>query len=82
MRPSPTSSTPQARRALRPDSIVLDWNDTEGVRAAFAGHGHEVAAAVLEPYIHTFGCVAPEPGFLEALRELTTRTARCSSSTR
>ncbi len=55
------------------DAIVLDWNDTEGVRAVFAARGAEIAAAVLEPYIHTFGCVPPAPGFLEALRELTSR---------
>lgn len=55
------------------DSVIVDFNDTAAVRSAFAEHGSELAAAVLEPYVHTFGCVAPEPGFLEALRELTTQ---------
>jgi glutamate-1-semialdehyde 2,1-aminomutase len=55
------------------DAIVLDWNDTQAVRDAFDRHGDEIAAVVTEPYIHTFGAVAPAPGFLETLREITTR---------
>ena len=54
-------------------AIVLDWNDAGAVRAAFAEHGDEIAAVVTEPYIHTFGAVAPAEGFLETLRELTAR---------
>lgn len=59
--------------AATADAIVLDWNDSEGVRAAFARHGKEIAAVITEPYIHTFGAVPPAPGFLETLRDLTAR---------
>jgi glutamate-1-semialdehyde 2,1-aminomutase len=59
--------------AAAAEAIVLDWNDSEGVRAAFAAHGSEIAAVITEPYIHTFGAVPPAPGFLETLRDLTTR---------
>ena len=55
------------------DAIVLDWNDEQALRAAFDAHGHEIAAAITEPYMHTFGAVPPAPGFLEALRDLSTR---------
>jgi glutamate-1-semialdehyde 2,1-aminomutase len=53
------------------DTIVLDWNDFDGVRAAFAAHGSEIAAVICEPYILSYGCVPPAPGFLELLRGLT-----------
>ena len=53
------------------DVIVLEWNDFESVRAAFAAHGDTLAAVVCEPYILSYGCVPPAPGFLELLRELT-----------
>lgn len=60
---------------LHPDSladvILLEWNDTAGVRAAFDEYGDEIAAIITEPYIHSFGCVPAEPGFLELLRSIT-----------
>lgn len=55
------------------DVIVVEWNDEAGLRAAFEQHGGELAAALAEGYIHSFGCVPPKPGFLELLRELCTQ---------
>jgi glutamate-1-semialdehyde 2,1-aminomutase len=54
------------------DIIVVEWNDAAAVRAAFAAEGGQIAAVVCEPYVLSYGCVAPAPGFLELLRELTT----------
>jgi len=54
------------------DVVVVEWNDFDGLRAAFAEHGSELAAAFAEGYIHSFGCVPAQPGFLELLRELCT----------
>lgn len=53
------------------DVIVLEWNDFEGVKSSFSAHGGELAAVVCEPYVLSYGCVPPAPGFLELLRELT-----------
>ncbi len=53
--------------------IVLDWNDAEAVEAAFASDGAEIAAIICEPYLFSYGCVAPAPGFLELLRQITNR---------
>jgi len=55
------------------DVVVCEWNDAEGVRAAFAEHASELAAVFAEPYVHSYGCVAPEPGFLEELHALCSR---------
>src|SRR5690606_27854279 len=35
-------------------------------------HPGEIAAVILEPVCGNMGCVAPQPGFLEGLRALTT----------
>jgi glutamate-1-semialdehyde 2,1-aminomutase len=51
------------------DVLVVEWNDEAGVRAVFEQHGDHLAAVFCEPYVHSFGCVAPAPGFLELLRE-------------
>lgn len=55
------------------DVIVVEWNDFAGVEAVFANHGEEIAAVITEPFIHSFGCVPAEAGFLELLRSLTSR---------
>ena len=55
------------------DIIFRDWNDLQAARSVFAGLGSEIGAVVCEPYVHSFGCVAPARGFLEGLRELCSR---------
>jgi glutamate-1-semialdehyde 2,1-aminomutase len=55
------------------DVTVVEWNDGIALRQAFADHGSELAAVFCEPYVHSYGCVAPAPGFLEEIRELSTR---------
>ena len=55
------------------DTIVVDYNDTAALRDAFAQHGHEIAAVIVEPYVGNMGLVLPLPEFLPALRELCTK---------
>jgi len=40
---------------------------------AFSMHGPEIAAVVVEPVAGNMGVVPPSPGFLELLRDITTR---------
>ena len=53
------------------DTIVVPYNDTAAVEAAFAAHPGDVAAVIVEPVCGNMGTVAPGPGYLEALREIT-----------
>jgi len=53
-------------------TLVLDYNDADAVRAAFAQHGGEIACVIVEPVAGNMNLVKPAPGFLEALRELCT----------
>jgi glutamate-1-semialdehyde 2,1-aminomutase len=52
-------------------TAVLPFNDVAAVRALFAARGDQVAAVIVEPVVGNMGCVPPEPGFLELLREVT-----------
>jgi len=51
------------------ETIVLDYNDIEGVKACFATHGSDIAAVIVEPIAGNMNLVRPVAGFLETLRE-------------
>jgi len=52
-------------------TIVLPFNDADAVESALSDY--DVAAVILEPIPHNIGTVLPKPGYLERLRELTSR---------
>jgi glutamate-1-semialdehyde 2,1-aminomutase len=60
-------------RSFAETTIALPFNSIAAVEAAFAQRGSEIAAIIVEPVVGNMGCVPPAPGFLEALREITTR---------
>jgi len=49
-------------------TIVLDYNDIAGVKAAFATHGKEIACIIVEPIAGNMNLIKPIAGFLETLR--------------
>ena len=51
--------------------IVLPFNDVEALESLMRERGHEIAAVILEPVIHTIGCVVPSDDFMAALRRTT-----------
>jgi glutamate-1-semialdehyde 2,1-aminomutase len=53
------------------DTLVLRYNDPEGLQAAFQEHGPRIAAVIVEPVAGNMGCVKPSAAFRTALRELT-----------
>jgi glutamate-1-semialdehyde 2,1-aminomutase len=54
-------------------TIALPFNSVEAVEEAFRAHGGRIASVIVEPVVGNMGCVPPLPGFLEALREITSR---------
>ena len=52
------------------DTIVAPYNDLESAARAVARYGEGLACVIVEPVAGNMGVVPPEPGFLEALREL------------
>jgi glutamate-1-semialdehyde 2,1-aminomutase len=53
------------------DTLVVPFNDVKAVEAAFAQHGPDLAALIVEPVCGNMGAVAPRAGYLEALRQIT-----------
>ena len=55
------------------DWVMADYNDVDGVVAAFAAHGDHLAAVLVEPLQGSAGCIPGHPEFLQALRDLCDR---------
>jgi glutamate-1-semialdehyde 2,1-aminomutase len=58
-------------QAGQADTLVLQWNDTEGLQRLFAAQGDDIAAVICEPLLCNSGCIPAEPGFLAELRRIT-----------
>ncbi len=65
-------NSPGVPEHLTADTVVVPWNDPEGVTRAT--EEHELAAILAEPYAANMGLVPPREGFLEHLRERATAT--------
>ncbi len=53
-------------------TIVLDFNDLEGIEKVFEARGKEIAAVIVEPVAGNMNLIKPDPGFLGGLRRLCT----------
>ncbi len=65
--------SPGVPAALAALTLTAEFNDTGGVRELMRHRGPEIAAVIVEPVAGNMGVVPPAPGFLEALREETSR---------
>ena len=57
--------------AFTQHTIVLPFNDTGAVKAAFRANKNKIAAIIVEPVPGNAGLYLPKPGYLEFLREAT-----------
>lgn len=55
------------------DVLVGRYNDLEHLDGLLSGRERRLAAILVEPIVGNMGYVAPQPGFLEGLRERATR---------
>jgi glutamate-1-semialdehyde 2,1-aminomutase len=58
---------------LAQHTLVLDYNDAQGLTDAFAKHGKTIACVIVEPVAGNMNLIAPKPEFLTAMRELCTQ---------
>src|SRR2546423_2273933 len=58
---------------LTADTLTLPYNDLPAAQTLLDAQGGEIACVIVEPVVGNSGCIPPQPGFLEGLRELTAR---------
>jgi glutamate-1-semialdehyde 2,1-aminomutase len=56
--------------ALWPTTLIVPFNDASALEQAFADNPGQIAAVILEPVMMNIGIVVPQPGYLQALRDL------------
>ncbi|MFU8813764.1 MAG: glutamate-1-semialdehyde 2,1-aminomutase [Pseudomonadales bacterium] len=64
-------NSPGVPAAVAAQTLSLPFNRLEPLAEAFRDYGDDIAAVILEPVAGNMGCIPPEPGFLQGVRELT-----------
>lgn len=67
------AACPGVPQALAGLTLNAPYNDAAAVEKLFDLHRNQIAALIVEPIAANMGVVAPAPGFLQQLRDLTTQ---------
>lgn len=65
--------SPGVPKAYAGETLTAPYNDLEAITGLLESRGSEVAAVIVEPVAGNMGVVAPQPGYLEGLREATSK---------
>lgn len=66
-------AVPGVTEGVALDTLTAPYNDIEAVKKLVSMHRNEIAAIIIEPVAGNMGCILPEPGFLESLRDICSR---------
>ena len=64
--------SPGVPASLAQHTLTVPFNDATALADVFKQHA-DIAAVIVEPVVGNMGCVPPQAGFLEAVRDLTSR---------
>lgn len=62
--------SPGVPPAVAQSTLIVPYNDRAALKKVFEEHP-DIAAVIVEPVAGNMGCVPPQPGFLESVRQLT-----------
>ncbi|HST52469.1 MAG TPA: glutamate-1-semialdehyde 2,1-aminomutase [Pyrinomonadaceae bacterium] len=65
--------SPGVTASVAQNTITAPFNDAAALEQIFAEHGAWIAAVIVEPVVGNMGCVPPREGYLQAMRDITTR---------
>jgi glutamate-1-semialdehyde 2,1-aminomutase len=65
-----TPDSPGVTEGTAKDTLLAPFNDLESVKELVKNNKDEVAAIILEPVAGNMGCILPQNGFLQGLRQL------------
>ena len=62
-------NSPGVTQGTAKDTLLATYNDLDEVAAIFEQHQDQIAAIIVEPVAGNMGCIPPQKGFLEGLRQ-------------
>lgn len=65
-------NSPGVTAGTAKDTLLAKYNDLENVKTLIEANKGEIAAIIIEAVAGNMGCIPPQKGFLEGLRELCT----------
>jgi glutamate-1-semialdehyde 2,1-aminomutase len=65
--------SPGVTPAVAQNTITVAFNDADALAQVFAEHGADIAAVIIEPVVGNMGCVPPREGYLQQVRDITTK---------
>ena len=65
-----TPNSPGVTKGTAKDTLLAQFNNLLSVEELIAANKNEIACIILEPVAGNMGCIPPQEGFLEGLREL------------
>lgn len=65
-----TPNSPGVTKGTAADTLLAPFNNLDSVKALIAANQGNIAAIIIEPVAGNMGCVLPEDGFLQGLRQL------------
>lgn len=68
-----TPDSPGVTKATAHDTLLAPYNNLAAVERLIDANPNQIAAVILEPVVGNMGCVLPEPGYLQGLRDLCTK---------
>ncbi len=63
-------NSPGVTAGTATDTLLARYNDLDSVRQLVEDHSGEIACIIVEPVAGNMGCIPPEEGFLEGLRDI------------
>ncbi|MFL5736529.1 MAG: aspartate aminotransferase family protein [Actinomycetota bacterium] len=70
-RPNATADSAGLLPASVENTVVVQFNDLDMMRAAFDRFDGDIAGVIVEPAMTNGGVIPPEPGYLQGVRDLT-----------
>lgn len=63
-------NSPGVTQGTAKDTLLAKYNNIQNVKELFEANKGEIAAIIIEPVAGNMGCVPPQEGFLDGLRQL------------
>src|SRR5574338_975112 len=66
-------TVPGVTGAVSNDTLTAPYNDINAVEQLIAEYKNQIAAIIIEPVAGNMGCILPQEGFLQTLRDICTK---------